>query len=416
MIDQVRVGDVEDDNASGPHVSVADKGGRGARAAQSGSRSFTVSVSEDFHSLPDVWPSLTEPGDAICFPFQCRDVIATWASTIGWARNAKAAMVVVRESHGEQRPLMLLPFCVESRRGVRVLRFVDGEISDYNAPVLFPWTPDWDATAFVGVWRQILKALPQVDLIALEKMPETVLGRRNPLALLDTSDWECACHAAQLGGSWAEFAAERTSPPKRYLRYQRSLQRSTDVVYSAVKAVEDPAATQEALDHLFRQKQRRFEETRVPGFEAGDGRKDFYTAMTMSPLTGGNVHLSVLKADSDVLGTQWGIVFGDRYYYLICGNEVGEWAKYSTGRMVNEAMLEWCHDQGLAVADFGIGDEAYKFEFCDLHTPLFAYVSAQSVKGKAALAGGRFVEAVRGTALYQKLRPYKWVALRAFRR
>ena len=377
---------------------------------------FVISVIDHCDRLPDDWPSMSDPKGAVCYPFQCRDLLAIWADTVGPARGAMLSCVVVREATGQRRPVLMLPLCIERRRGVRELRFMDGDVSDYNAPVLFAWTPQWDTAVFAAIWAEIVAALPAFDMAVLEKMPLTVLGRDNPLMTLKTSPWVCSCHSARLEASWAAFSAERISPPKRYQRYQRSLRRSHEIAYHPIGRDQGSDAVEAALEVLFRQKQRRFEETRVPGFEAGDGRKAFYTALTISPVTAGHVHLSVLNAGEEAVGSQWGIVFGDRYYYLICGNEGGAWAKYSTGRMVNEAMLEWCHDHGLAVADFGIGDEGYKFEFCDVHTPLASHVSAQTLPGRGAIAAGRLVAAVKSTKLYDKLRPYKWVLLRALRR
>ncbi|MEO1281051.1 MAG: GNAT family N-acetyltransferase [Pseudomonadota bacterium] len=375
-------------------------------------------VSLDFqgelNAFASEWPTLDDPKSAICHGFQTADFIRAWVDTIGAACGAEVAFVRVSEAGGLRRPLMFLPFAIETKKGVRILRFIDGDVSDYNGPIVFPWTPDWSAPDCQTLWCRVLEVLPAIDVVALEKMPKTILGTTNPLAALETEPWPVSCHAATLLKDWPTFAEVRTSPPKRYARYQRSLRREYDVVYTASDAMDQEAANA-ALVSLFKQKARRFAETRVPGFEAGDGKQDFYTAMTLNQASQPHVHLSVLTANDEVLACQWGFVFKDRYYYLICGNETGVWAKYSPGRMINEAMLEWCHEQGLTYADFGIGDEAYKYEYCDEHATLLSHRAALTAKGRLFVSGTQALERLRATSIWQKVRPYKWIVLRALR-
>ena len=64
---------------------------------------------------------------------------------------------------------------------------------------------------------------------------------------------------------------------------------------------------------------------------------------------------------------------------------------------------------------FGIGDEAYKFEYCDVTLPLFAALIPVNLAGRLYIRRGAALAWLRGLPLWRKLRPYKWVVLRALR-
>ncbi|MEO1206378.1 MAG: GNAT family N-acetyltransferase [Pseudomonadota bacterium] len=374
-----------------------------------------VSLARQIDDFAVDWPMLADPKSALCHAFQTRDFIETWEKTIGRARGSELAFIRVGEPGQAGRPLMLLAFEIETKKGVRVLRFVDADVSDYNAPVVFPWTPDWSKADCLMLWNRILKTLPAVDVLSLEKMPLDVLGAPNPMTALPTKPWPVSCHRANLHDTWESFAEDRVRQSKTHRRYQRGLRRDHDVQYTGSENMDD-AQIAATLEVLFEQKARRFRETRVPGFEPGDGKHDFYSTMALASGTRANVHVSIIKADDSAMATQWGIKFDDRYYYLICGHDVERWAKLSPGRMINEGMLKWCHEQGLKVADFGIGDEVYKFEFCDQHPVLCSHLSGLTVKGKAFVVGVETLKKMRQLTIWQKVRPYKWVVLRALQR
>jgi CelD/BcsL family acetyltransferase involved in cellulose biosynthesis len=63
-------------------------------------------------------------------------------------------------------------------------------------------------------------------------------------------------------------------------------------------------------------------------------------------------------------------------------HEDGEWRQYAPGRLLNEWLMEWSLDNGLKFFDFGIGDEPYKFDYCDVHVPLRDAFRPISIKGK----------------------------------
>ncbi len=367
---------------------------------------WRVLVSASLETFADLWPRAARPSDAIFHVFQSAEFLQVWLDTIGRARSVTPCFCAVLDIGGE--PLMLLPLGIEERGGTRVLTFLDGGASDYNAPVLFRRTPAWDANQALEILQAIFAALPAFDVVLFEKMPASVLGRPNPLLHLPTQRWPCDGHAAVLSQSWEAYASGHIRHSRRFAGHVRHLMRSAPLTY----AVADAETWQAWLEKLFAQKEARFVETRVPGFSEQPGMHEFYREATRRLLGEGLVHLSALKASGEVIAIQWGLRQGDRHYYLISGFEGGNWRKFSPGRLLMEAMLKWCHANGILLLDFGIGDEDYKYKYCDDHLALFGTLKPVTLRGRAYAARVRALAWLRATRVWQALRPYKWVVLR----
>jgi CelD/BcsL family acetyltransferase involved in cellulose biosynthesis len=104
--------------------------------------------------------------------------------TIAFARNMETLFVAVVDA--ERKPLMLLPLGMQRRCGVRILTFLDGGLSDYNSPVLFPATRDWGEDDVRIFWRGLRHILPRFDIAILDKMTDQIGDLPNPLIPLAT--------------------------------------------------------------------------------------------------------------------------------------------------------------------------------------------------------------------------------------
>lgn len=369
-----------------------------------------IDVLTDLNDVREVWPSTCDAKNGLCHVFQCADILDVWLETIGAARGIEPAFVVISDEAG--RPVMLLPLGIETRMGTRVLTFLDLHVADYNVPVLFPWTPDWSRRELHSLWDRVLAALPAVDLMQLEKMPAEVGGKPNPLMHLGTRPWPVSCHIANLGPSWDDFARDRIRPQSRHVRNYRQLERKAPVTYTLARTEEEARGL---FDVLMAQKSRRFADTNVPGFDKHPGMECFYRKVTERLFRHGTVIVAAVRSGEDIIATQWGLRHGHRYYYLIPGFEAGRWKKYSPGRILNEGTLRWCLDQRLA-ADFGIGDEPYKLEYCEEHVELHEVECALNARAQAHLVGHRVRQRMRETTIWQAARPYKWVLRRSLMR
>lgn len=381
------------------------------RSGGASSRSdLVIEVYGDLAPLAELWPRRAGADEEVaCHVFQTADFITCWLETYGRATRARVVFVLVREA--DATPLLLLPLTIVSQGGARVLSFLDATACDYNAPVLFPTTRTWTPDMASSLWEAVKAALPPIDLVVLEKMPATVGDRINPLTLLPGANNPESCHLNDLARPWAEI--EQDVHGLRTLRKNiRALERIAPTCLVIADTAEDRATL---LAALLAQKQRRFEETEVPGFDAHPEKRAFFERATEAFAARGGLHLSALQVGSETVACAWGLVHGRHYYGLMIGFEAGAWGRYSPGRILCLKLMQALHEQGCTVFDLGIGNEPWKLAQCDRTVPLHLYTEVTGWRGRAHLRRQRAVTRLRQSALWQRLRPYKWRILRALR-
>ncbi len=347
-----------------------------------------VLVSRSLYEFREWWPRTDAIGEARCYAFQCADILEIWLETIGKACSIEPYFACVLAPSG--RPAMLLPFGMRRRHGAAVLEFLDAGYSDYNAPVVFPEAQgSGDA---VQLWASLKRALPRFDVAVLEKMPDAVGDLPNPIAYLASSAHHESCHAVRLYRPWAQFAREHIPHLSDSNRRRRKLEK-LGTVRCAIAAT--PEERERFLAAMMLMKRRKFRETHAPDGFSLPGAAAFYRETTARLGPGGTVQLSALLLDDRILAAHWGYVAGNRFYHLMPAHESGEWRAYAPGRLLNEWLLQWAVEQGLEFLDFGIGDEPYKFEYCDIHRPLRDAYLPQTLRGRMLAAAIRARTAAR---------------------
>lgn len=368
---------------------------------------FAVTV---HRTRPADWPGAHDLGEGRAHIFQTREFLSVWASTFAADFGLDARYVEVRDGGGNL--VLRVPLAIGIRRGVKVLSFADQSCADFNAPILYPTGIEWTAGRAAALWAAIEAALPPVDQVLLEKMPAMVGDLINPLFLLAGEANPESAHGSNLLLDWPEIEATQAQL-KTLKRKARGLQKFGEVRFIVAR---DKAERDRLLAKLLEQKQRRFEDTRVPGFAENPTPKHFFEQATELFAATGDLHLAALEVGGELIATSWTVSLGSRVYELMIGFEAGEWAKHSGGRILNLRFLEWAKAQGFAYLDHGIGDEDWKLENCDTHVPLGRLHAPRTGKGRRAMALAALTARLRGTTLYERLRPWKWVVKRALRR
>jgi CelD/BcsL family acetyltransferase involved in cellulose biosynthesis len=287
------------------------------------------------------------------------------------------------------------------------LKFIDGGVSDINAPVLFPSARNLTGHNALSLWRRVQGQLPHHDLVQLQKMPELVEDWPNPLNFLFTGPHREGHYSMTLPKDWNEDAKKKLpklSDSRRRLRKLRQLGSVSFVISkSQVEA-------QEILSELMRMKSAQYLRTRGRDrFLVEPGAAEYYSEATKVLLDTGTVHLSAVKLDSHTLAAHWGYIVGGRFYHLMPAFAAEEvWRPYAPGRLLNEFLMEWAATKGLTVFDFGIGDEPYKIPYSDSHevlhdaiVPVTALGHSYSILQRATV---RARSVVKGTRIEAPLR------------
>ena len=352
--------------------------------------------------VPDSWPRAGEASGARLTVFQSREFIEAWTGSFGATGAYEPYFVTISEPGG--RTIMLLPLVVERRHGIRVLSFMDQGQADYNAPILFEPGLDWTVATVEKLWRQILAALPPVDAVDFRKMPETVGGLRNPLRLLASGPEDAAAHGNVLSLPWAEVE-KHLFGVKEVRRKERALARVADAQLVMAENLSQRSAF---IDELVAQKQRRFVETKVPGFSEQPAALAFLRQATEIFAADNKLLLCALDVNGTIAAVQWGLIHDRTVYALVSSYRDGPLSQFSCGRLLDSRLIKVLHERGFAYFDQGYGDEAYKLRNTDTDVPLFRALLGLTRRGRVYLAAGRWRAGLRESRLGAQLRSAKW--------
>jgi CelD/BcsL family acetyltransferase involved in cellulose biosynthesis len=360
--------------------------------------------------MPPHWPSVAAMGEARGHVFQTREFISAWLQTYGAASCVTPLFVEVRDT--DDRPLLLIPFAIERRGRLSILKFTDSEQADYNAPLVFARAGEHPELATRGFWDQVFAALPPFDFAMFEKLPEKVGELSNPMHMLATRHRDAATHGNALARPWPEVESAFQSP-REMRKKRRQLERVGTV---RLVFADDPDIRQILLERLVAQKQRRSLETEIAGYDEDPQRLAFLQRATELFADSKHLLLCGLMVNDEIVAVQWALTLGGHCYALVIGFEGGQWAKFSCGRLLHFSLLQWLHERGFTYFDQGLGDEAYKLQSCDTTIPLGRATIAFTARGKRHLARHNLLNHLKATPVGDYVRQVRRTLSRGFRR
>ncbi|MBC8052944.1 MAG: GNAT family N-acetyltransferase [Sphingobacteriaceae bacterium] len=349
---------------------------------------YTVRVYNNFTAeLQGFWTSIEHETD--CHVFQTWSWQYHWYEIIGRSNEIRPVVVVVLN---RDIPVALFPFSIRKLPGVRILEFMGGKQSDYNAPVL---TSRWQDTQnnIEQIWKLVHQQLPRYDIMALVKMPACFRNTPNPFISFWAIKNEETSYAAALPENFEIFQARLRSKLKSDIKRQR--RRLEEKGKLSFEIIEKPEMLEELIPVMITQKRRRYAMTGVPDTLDSIAVRRFYTDFTNNTSLSNKIHFAVLKLNDEVIATHWGCVYHDRFYYLM-PTYSETYMVNSPGKILLEYLLQWAISQQLRVFDFTVGGEEYKKEWCNESMPLYQYVEVKRLPGYVYYWGLEFVDFARG--------------------
>lgn len=369
--------------------------------AESGSdQALRISVFHSFDQVRSLWKSFEK--DAACYAFQRYDWLKNWHEFIGAGPDLVACITVVERPDGA--PVMLLPLGIERRGAIRCLVWLGDKITDYQAPLVArDFSTLLDSGRFTALWKEIRARLPPHDAVVLERQPEYIESHRNPFFYLPHSLNVSNAHFTCLGADFEEFL--RTKRSAHWLNLERKKERrmakrGTLVFHKA----SDPQDAQHILQEMMRQKSQSYRALGVADMFADPRHRRFFGHMSAHHLEEGFVHLSALMLNNKVLATHWGLIDKGRFYCYLPTYAHDEFARFSPGNNLLRRLMEWSIAQGLEVFDFTIGDEAYKYGWCEKELQIFDCLRGTTLGGWLYIAPLRLARAVKRWILRSPLR------------
>lgn len=322
----------------------------------------------------------------------------TWISAVYQhlvpASNNTVLAVALRSSTLAQRP-GLLPLYVRRQNGLRIAKFADCGVSDYNSFLL----PDGHVPSPVGLLASLKPALSGVDVLMLERMP---VSPANPLSLHPLA------HPSRLSGNTLTVIdTVEDFIRSRGKKFRKEVERCFRVLGSegtwSFQRAQSPTEIEDAFAALELQQAERHAgkgnlyELAAPQYGA------FYRGILNAE--SGLGHIFTLTVNGEIIAALMGITHNGTFTLLRTANGGDAWRHVSPGRLiVIEAMRHFCA-RGIKTFDMGIGDYAFKRGFgtepiplVDLVVPLswraIPYVTSLRVKGRLR-ENERLLDAVR---------------------
>ncbi|MFQ6184340.1 GNAT family N-acetyltransferase [Sinorhizobium meliloti] len=348
---------------------------------------ITISVHADMDEIEAEWRALDgSSGNSL---HQSFDWCAAWTKTHG------SELLIVRGAAGRE-PLFLLPFEIERGRLFRAARLIGSEHSNLNTGLFGPGidnapAAELTATLTGGIGRQLRRF---ADVIVFDRTPQIWRGAPHPLAALAGIENPNASFQLPLLGT-IEHTLAQINAKRRRKKMRISERRLAEIGgYDYVIARE----TQEAhalLETFFRQKAARFETLGLPdAFRDAETRAFFHAlidARAPEPL----LELNAIRLRGEYSGRILAVAgLSRKGDHVICqfgsiDEEIA--ADASPGELLFYRMIERLCAEGVAVFDFGIGDQPYKRSWCTVETPLRDIVLPLTFRGRLAAGGFRAV-------------------------
>jgi CelD/BcsL family acetyltransferase involved in cellulose biosynthesis len=342
--------------------------------------SFTVELVAGGNLAAVDWPSIADDRDLRMYIFQSREFLDIWLDTIGKASGVEPYFVVVRDVDG--RPVLYLPLIIETKFNVRLLRFMDCGVADYNAPIVAA-DRSLSRQDFHDVWAKVLALLPGFDVIDLKKIAGDVAGGVNPLAYLDRTPFGDSGHAIVL-----TRLREQTDTRRAVVRLRRKLQTYAKGLsrVGEPRFIVNPDAAEAApvAERLLELKRQKYQRTSTPDFLTAPGVERFYREM-MSPGRLGTIsHLSALMIGDTVASAHLGFIGRGRFYYIFPAYDT-EFGRHRVGHLLMEHLIDQSIAQDFETFDLGIGDASYKNKWATHHLAVYNHERAVTAAGRVYL-------------------------------
>ena len=359
------------------------KRSRPAWMARAKSPDLSVEVRDGADWEAAGWPSIAADPALEMSVFQSREFLETWMATIGCDRSVRPALAVV--SDAAARPVLYLPFVIETRLGVNLLRFMDAGVSDLNAPIMAR-DRRLTETEFAAVWKKIRALLPPVDVIDLRKMPDHLNGLRNPMTYLPCASGDVYGHTVQLSHLPEIHARAPVVRMRKKLR--RQFQRLGEL--APTRFVSNPARddVSRVVDGLLDLKRMQYLRTRGRDFLEAPGIRPFYRAMAAADRLGRISDLSALMCGEEIASAHLGFICRERFYYVMPAYDT-RFRALAPGYQLLDHLLSQCRDDGYEVFDLGEGEHRYKEKFMTHQVRLRTHQRAVTVAGMIYLQANR---------------------------
>lgn len=329
-----------------------------------------------------------------------------------WVESFQYPLAILRGSIGD-RIAFILPLEIIRSRGIRRAEFIGARHSNINTGLFsaeFLANEDL-ASAQTTAIATALRG--RADLAILRNVPLEWRGRRSPLASMPAV--ENQNHAFQLPFLDSFEASLKQVNAKRRRKKFKHQSRILEATGGYEYMIADPDQQDALLDLFFHQKAVRFREASLPDvFDDAPTQATFHRLLRRNTDGGfdATLQMHALRLRGEHEGHIAAVAAlsrkGDHVICQFASIDEALVAEASPGEFLFWLMIERLHREGVALFDFGIGDQTYKRSWCPVETVQHDLLLPISSMGRMAAMAQRGITHTK-TAIKSNRKLYAFI-------
>lgn len=338
---------------------------RGPTTVDTSLGTVQLRVTDDLQSLEAVWEELQAVSP--CTGAQSFNWAQAWDRHVLGPEGREAAIAIVSSADGQV--LLLWPFEISRRAGMRVLGWLGQDHASYNMGLYAPGvaqalTAD-DMSRLLGAVARCTGAAAAV----FDAQPFEFDGVANPFAKLPHRLAPNSGYAVTLGDFAALYERCFSKRPRRLLANKEK--KLTECGQLSYGWADTRVERLHVVDTFFAQKAKQFAAMGVSDIFDVHARAFYREIALLEGDNPGRLRLGYIKLDDAVLATFCGTTCHGRLLISLCSLAEGEVQRQSPGVLLVRHQIEEACAEGLAWYDFGAGSGAHKEQWSDVVMPLF---------------------------------------------
>ncbi|WP_037066254.1 GNAT family N-acetyltransferase [Allorhizobium undicola] len=308
-----------------------------------------------------------------------------------WVKTHGSKLAILHGKYGDETAF-ILPLEVHRLHGIRQAQFIGARFSNINTGLLSARFRE--SGGRVGNLSELLTTAlkDEADLLALANIPFDWRGIRHPFCGLPAIEHQNRSFQLPLGATMAETIAPLNAKRRRkkYRNQLRKIETAGGFEHIVARQEQEKAAL---LECFFRQKALRFQAQGLPDVFQPPETQAFFHLLLQGSSSGYDVPLELHAIR--LAGKEHGNIAaiaglsrkGDHVICQFGSIDESLVPEASPGELLFWLVIEQALDDGVALFDFGLGDQPYKRRWCSVETVQHDVVLPITAAGRlAALA------------------------------
>lgn len=349
-----------------------------------------ITIFEDFATAEPLWRSFEAEAEGTAF--QSFDWLSIWHRHVGQAEGIEPAIAVISR---QGKTLLLAPFGIERKLGLRRLIWLGGKLADYKAPLLArDFNTHVSENEFQALWGQLRAALPPHDLVLLEDQPVS-LGTperpvANPFAMLSGDEAPDAAYVFDLPTDFEGFTRRYRPETRRADRSKwRKLVAEGEVTF---RFAASPEERRDMTERILARKAAQLAAQGISSIFTDPHHLAAWRELALLPEDRRLLEVAELRLNGEFLSGSVGHYRSGRSTLMVHTYDPARLTKLSPGRLHLLQLIQSSIERGVGVYDLSVGYLPYKESFCDQPTEMRNLIAATSPLGlpaAPALRAGR---------------------------